>query len=34
MRSEDYALLLGSIGVFAVLGLVMLITRKIKWYDN
>lgn len=34
LRSEDYALLLGSIGVFAVLGLVMLVTRKIKWYDN
>jgi len=32
--SEDYALLIGSIGVFAILGLVMLITRKIKWYNN
>jgi len=34
LRSEDYALLLGSVGVFVVLGSVMLITRKIKWYHH
>jgi len=34
LRSEDYALLFGSIGVFAILGSVMLITRKIKWYHS
>jgi len=34
LRSEDYALLLGSIGVFVILGILMLATRKIKWYSN
>ena len=28
----DYALLIGSIGLFAVLALVMYFSRKIDWY--
>ncbi len=32
LSSEDNALLMGSLLVFAVLGLVMLLTRKLDWY--
>ncbi len=32
LQQEDYALLLGSIGLFITLGIVMYITRKIKWF--
>lgn len=32
LRSEDNALLMGSLLIFAVLGGVMLITRKFDWY--
>ena len=32
MQLEDYALLIGSIGMFVVLGIVMYLTRKIDWY--
>jgi len=31
LQAEDYALLLGSLGLFAVLALVMYITRRIDW---
>jgi inner membrane protein len=30
--SEDYALLMGAITLFAALAAVMLATRKIDWY--
>jgi inner membrane protein len=30
--SEDYALLLGAVAVFAALGAVMAITRRVDWY--
>ncbi len=30
--SEDYALLIGSLGLFIILGLTMLLTRKLNWY--
>lgn len=33
LQVEDYALLLGSIGLFVILGLVMYLTRKIDWYS-
>ncbi len=33
LRLEDYALLAGSIGLFAALTLVMLLTRHVNWYD-
>ncbi len=32
MQLEDYALLLGSIGLFVILGVIMYLTRKIDWY--
>jgi inner membrane protein len=31
LQAEDYALLLGSVGLFAILALVMFVTRKIDW---
>jgi inner membrane protein len=34
LRSEDYALLIGSIGLFIVLCVVMYLSRKIKWYND
>lgn len=32
LQAEDYALLLGSVGLFLILALVMLITRRVDWY--
>ncbi len=32
LQAEDYALLIGSIGLFVVVVLLMIITRKIDWY--
>ena len=32
LQAEDYALLIGSIGLFIVVVLLMFITRKIDWY--
>ena len=32
--SEDYALLLGALVLFAALAAVMLVTRKVDWYDR
>jgi inner membrane protein len=32
LQAEDYALLLGSVGLFVILALVMYITRRIDWY--
>lgn len=34
LRSEDYALLLGSIGLFFVLCVIMYLSRKINWYES
>jgi inner membrane protein len=34
LRSEDYALLIGSIGLFIVLCVIMYLSRKIKWYNE
>jgi inner membrane protein len=33
LRLEDYALLAGTVGLFAVLAVVMLITRRMNWYE-
>jgi inner membrane protein len=30
--NEDYALLIGSIGLFLILALVMYATRRVDWY--
>jgi inner membrane protein len=32
--NEDYALLMGSVGLFAALGLVMYLTRRVNWSDS
>ena len=32
LRMEDYSLLLGSLGLFIALGLIMHLTRKVDWY--
>ena len=32
LQLEDYALLMGSVGLFCVLGITMFLTRKIDWY--
>ena len=34
IRLEDTALLVGSIGLFLVLAMVMFVSRKINWYGN
>lgn len=34
LQSEDYALLLGSVGLFIVLAAVMYLTRDIAWYGR
>jgi inner membrane protein len=34
LKSEDYALLIGSLGLFAILAVVMLLTRGIDWYST
>lgn len=33
LQMEDYALLMGSVGLFLVLAAVMFLSRKINWYD-
>lgn len=33
LQLEDFALLLGSLGLFSMLALVMFLTRKINWYE-
>ena len=33
LQLEDYALILGSIGLLIILAIVMYITRKINWYE-
>ncbi|WP_339924180.1 inner membrane CreD family protein [uncultured Cyclobacterium sp.] len=33
MQLQDYALLIGSIGIFIILGIVMYFSRKIDWYN-
>jgi inner membrane protein len=33
LQLQDYALLLGSLGLFVILGLVMYITRNIDWFS-
>jgi inner membrane protein len=32
LQAEDYALLLGSVGLFAILAAVMYVTRRVDWY--
>lgn len=32
LRQQDYALLMGAIALFALLAVVMAVTRKVDWY--
>lgn len=32
--NQDYALLMGSLGLFGFLAIVMYLTRKIDWFDS
>ena len=32
VTSDDYALLAGALGLFAVLAAAMMLTRKVNWY--
>ena len=34
LQLEDIALLIGSIGLFVILGIIMYLSRKIKWYKQ
>ncbi len=34
LQLEDYLLLVGSIGLLFILSIVMLVSRKIDWYNN
>jgi len=34
LNAESYALLIGSIGAFTVVALVMFLTRKLSWYSG
>lgn len=33
LQLQDYALLIGSIGLFVILAIIMFITRKINWFE-
>jgi inner membrane protein len=33
LQLEDYALILGSVGLLTILAIVMYMTRKIDWYE-
>jgi len=34
LQSEDWALLIGAVGAFGVVGLVMFVTRNVNWYGR
>ncbi len=34
LQLEDYSLLIGSIGLFVILGIIMFVSRKINWYKQ
>jgi len=33
IQMQDYSLLIGSIGLFLILALIMLLSRKVDWYE-
>jgi inner membrane protein len=33
LMNEDYALLIGSVGLFAILGAIMYATRNVDWHS-
>ena len=34
LMNEDYALLIGALGLFAILGVIMFVTRHVDWYQG
>jgi len=32
LLNEDYALLIGSVGLFGILAVIMYVTRRVDWY--
>jgi inner membrane protein len=34
LQLEDVALLIGSIGLFVILAIIMFVSRKISWYKS
>lgn len=34
IQDQDYSLLIGSVGLFLIVALVMYFSRKVKWYDG
>ena len=34
IQSQDYALLMGSVGLFVILAVVMYFSRKVKWEQS
>ncbi len=34
LRLQDYSLLIGTVGLFLVLGLIMYVTRNLNWYSH
>lgn len=34
LQLEDIALLIGSVGLFIILGIIMFFSRKINWYKQ
>jgi len=34
LQSEDWALLIGSVGAFLIIGVIMFITRNVDWYGG
>jgi len=34
LQAEDYSLLMGSVGLFIILGLVMVLSKRINWYGQ
>jgi inner membrane protein len=34
IQEQDYSLLIGSIGLFLIVALLMYFSRKVRWYDS
>jgi inner membrane protein len=34
IQEQDYSLLIGSIGLFLIIALLMYFSRKVQWYDS
>jgi inner membrane protein len=34
IQLQDYSLLVGSLGLFIILSIIMIITRKVNWFEN